>query len=187
MKSVYVCTGFGECGILQLVETIDYNGTGRWSSQAIQERYLAYARSLKVSPLFDLTLRTSKDGQRCWIYPLMNEVIKGIEAGDKACAQIGVDFIEEDEFFPFGMILKVNTARALRRADLTPDQIERVRKRVVAMLIEGNTPREYRQYAKLLRKVGLGDWWPVIEKQAPCLPSYALRHFNYFKQHIRPK
>lgn len=167
------------------MEIIDYNGTGRWSSQAIQERYLAYARSFKVSPLLDLTPRTSEDGQRRWINPVMDEVIKGIEAGDKACAQIGVEFIEEDEFFAFGMILKVSTARALRRTELTSEQIERIRKRVVEMLIAGNTPREYRQYLKLLRKVGLGDWWPVIEAQAPCLQPYALHHFRYIEQYVR--
>lgn len=170
------------------MEIIDYNGSGRWSSQAIQERYLAYARSFKVSPLFDLTPQIMENKRlfnRRWIYLVMREVIKGIELGDKACAQIGVEFIEEDEFFPFGMILKVNTARALRRADLTSDQIERIRKRVVEMLIEGNTPREYRQYAKLLRKVGLGDWWPVIESQAPCLPPYVLHHFRYIEQYVR--
>lgn len=170
---------------LKIVEIIDYNGTGRWSFQAIQERYFEYARSLKVSPLFDLTPRTIEQGQRRWVYPLMDEVIKGIEAGDKACAQIGVEFIEEDEFFSTGMLLKINTARALRRTKLTSDQVERIRKRVVEMLIAGNTPREYRQYLKLLRKVGLGDWWPVIEAQAHCLKPYVLHHFRYIEQYVR--
>ena len=48
----------------------------------------------------------------------MDLVIVGIEAGDKACIALGVDFVEEDRLFPFGMVLKANTARALRRAEL---------------------------------------------------------------------
>ena len=93
---------------------IDYNGTGRWSLQAIQERYREYACGLQVSPLLDLTPRAHEQKRRRWIYPVMDNVIEGIERGDKACIEIGVEFIEEDERFPFGRILKSNTARALR-------------------------------------------------------------------------
>ncbi len=116
------------------MEIIDFNGSGRWSAQAIQERYVEYARRMKVAPLWDLTPRTSEHGQRRWVYSVMDKVIKGIEAGDKSCTQIGVEFIEEDGSFDCGRILKSNTARALRRTDLTSEQIERIRKRVVEML-----------------------------------------------------
>jgi hypothetical protein len=75
----------------------------------------------------------------------MWKVIEGIEKGDLACAQIGVEFIEESASFAFGKILKSNTARALRRAPLTSEQKERIRRRVAEMLCAGYLPREYRQ------------------------------------------
>ena len=158
------------------MEIIDYNGTGCWSLQAVQERYIAYAHSLKVSPLLNLTPQMQEHDRRRWIYPVMDKVIEGIEQGDRACIEIGVEFIEEDERFPFGRIIKSNTARALRRAVLTPQQVERIRKRVVQMLIAEHIPREYREYAKLLRKVGLGDWWSLIEEQANRDNPYVIRY-----------
>jgi hypothetical protein len=85
-------------------------------------------------------------------------VIEGIVAGDLACAEIGVEFIEQDASFPFGLVLKSNTARALRRMkELLPEQQERIRRRVAAMLIAEYLPREFRQYAKLARTIGMSD------------------------------
>src|ERR1051326_4169427 len=98
--------------------TIDYNGGGRWTRNEILRRYLEYARELRITPR-DLSPREHRENERRWVYPVIHEVIKGIEAGDQACVQLGIEFIEEDTKFPFGKILKSNTARALRRADLT--------------------------------------------------------------------
>lgn len=168
------------------MEVIDFNGTGRWSQQALLERYGIYAQQLKVSQPLDLSPQISEEPVKAWIYPVMFEVVKGIELGDGACIEIGVEFIEEDERFRFGRSIKSDTARALRRAVLTSEQIERIRRRVAHMLIAEHVPREYREYAKLLRKVGIGDWWPFIEKGANRANPYVLRYYNYFQQYVRP-
>ena len=117
----------------------------------------------------------------------MFEVIKGIEKGDKACIEIGVEFIEEDECFTFGKTIKSNTARALRRATVNANQIVCIRKRVVHMLIAEHVPSEYREYSKLLRKIGIGDWWPFIEEHTNRNNPYVMRYFNYFQVHVRPQ
>jgi hypothetical protein len=169
------------------MEIIDYNGTGRWSLQAIQERYAAYARRLKVWTPLDLKPDEQEEHSRRWVYPVMFQVIAGIENGDKACIEIGIEVIEADERFTEGRIIKSNTARALRRASLTPEQVERIRKRVVHMLVAEHVAREYREYAKLLRKVGLGDWWPFIEEQANRRNPYVMRYYRYFQRHVRPQ
>jgi len=117
----------------------------------------------------------------------MYEVIEGIEQGDRACIEIGVEFIEEDERFSFGRTIKSKTARVLRRADLTSEQIDRIRKRVVHMLIAGHVPREYQQYSRLLRKVGMGDWWPFIEERVNRNNLYVMRYYDYFRQYVHPK
>jgi hypothetical protein len=160
----------------------DYNGTGRWSRAGILDRYDAYCRELEFNPVARPSPREHQENDVRWVYPVMDSVIEGIEAGDRACIALGVDFIEEDQSFPFGRILKANTARALRRAKLDDKQIARVRKRVVDMLVNGNVPREFRQYAKLLRHVGIGEGLPEIEQRIPSENPYAKRWLNYFRQ-----
>ncbi len=45
--------------------------------------------------------RMQREGEVTWIYPIMDQVIAGVERGDKACIAIGIEFIEEDQHFPF--------------------------------------------------------------------------------------
>jgi hypothetical protein len=95
------------------METIDYNGQGDWSSDAILKRYTLYCKQLQINESIDLTPRTLVQGDREWIWPVMEIVIQGIENGDVVCRQIGIEFIEQDQKFCFGKILKSNIARAL--------------------------------------------------------------------------
>jgi hypothetical protein len=114
----------------------------------------------------------------------MYSVVVGIKKGDKACIELGVEFLEEDEHFPFGKILKSNTARELRRAELSPRQIARLRERIVKMLLNGNVPHEFQQYAKLLRRIGLGTLWPTIEKEIKRDNPYVMRYYEYLRLHV---
>ena len=116
----------------------------------------------------------------------MQEVIRGIEAQDRACIALGIDFIEEDQHFPFGKTLKSNTARALRRTPLDETQITRIRSRVIDMLLKGDVPHEFKQYAKLLRHVGVGTRWPEIEQRVPRENRYVMRWFNYLRASAAP-
>ena len=102
------------------MEIIDYNGEGKWLKDEILRRYSQYCKEQKVSEPLDLRPRELVSGEKKWIYPVMERVIEGIEKGDAACKRLGIEFIEEDGKFPFGKILKSNTARALRRVALTP-------------------------------------------------------------------
>ena len=159
----------------------DYNGTGRWSRNAIIERYAEYAARLSVSEPVDLSPREHVDGNRRWIYPVMDKVIAGIKSGDAACIAIGAEFMEEDGKFVFGATLKSQVARSLRRSELSNAVKTRLRKRIVSMLLAGNTPREYREYIKLLRKIGFAEYWPKIEAEVPRSNKYALRYFSYLR------
>ena len=161
------------------MQIIDYNGSGRWTFEAILHRYAEYARGFHCEMPLDLTPEQHENGDKRWIYPVMNQVIRGIEAGDAACIQIGVEFIEEDAKFPFGKTLKANTARALRRAPLTPEQIARIGSRVISMLVAGDIPHEFREYAKLLRKVGTGEQWSAIHKRIERSNPFVMRFYNY--------
>ena len=143
------------------MDVTDYNGEGRWSRAEILARYARYAVDLGIVPR-DLSPMEHSERGRHWVYPVMEKVIAGIEAGDPACVRLGIEFIEEDAKFTFGKILKSNTARALRRASLSDEQRGRVRRRVFSMLRAGHLPHEFREYAKLVKKIGfeaadLGD------------------------------
>ena len=162
---------------------IDYNGTGWWGVQEILNRYLVYAKKYNIAAPRDLTPTVHSEDNKQWIYPVMNRVIEGIEQGDLACAEIGIEFIEEDASFAFGQVLKSNTARALRRIELTPTQKERIRSRVIGMLRAGYIPREYRQYAKLARKIGLGKSLVELKDEIPRDNPWVLRYYNYFVEH----
>ena len=165
------------------MDVIDYNGTGLWGVKAVQQRYEQYARRYGITSPRNLAPLVHEENGKRWIYPIMECVIEGIEAGDPACVEIGIEFIEESASFPFGRILKANTARALRRAPLTTEQQERIRKRIVGMLCTGYLPREYRQYAKLARKIGLGDWLSKVEREADLKDVWVQHYYQYFKDH----
>jgi hypothetical protein len=135
------------------MDLIDYNGDGRWTRKAILERYTRYAAELGIVAC-DLSPAERTERGRHWVYPVMEKVIQGIEAGDSACVRLGIEFIEEDARFPFGKLLKSNTARSLRRAPLSDEQRQRIRRRVLGMLRAGHVPHEFREYAKLVKKIG---------------------------------
>jgi hypothetical protein len=119
-----------------------------------------------------------KEGDRIWIHPIMDEVIRGIEAGDPACMTIGVEFVEEDDFFVFGAILKSNTARALRRTQLPEGLKARLRQRIVSMLLAGMVPREFREYWKLLRDIGEAEDWSRLDAEIPRDNPYEMRYYD---------
>ena len=165
------------------MSVIDYNGEGRWSRLEILARYARYAAECHIQPRDIAPLEQSDKSGTKRIYPVMERVIAGIAAGDRACIALGIEFIEDDAKFTFGKSLKANTARALRRANLTGGQKDRIRRRVLAMLRDGHVPHEYREYAKLLRQIGfnandLAHIAPKLNRDNP----YVLRFFNYFEQ-----
>ncbi len=159
----------------------DYNGTGKWSASAIRERYAELSARLGVERPLDLAPAEVSRGDNRWIYPVMDKVIAGIALSDAACIALGVEFLEEDQKFPFGANLKRRTACALRRAQLPSSLAIRLKRRIVAMLAAGNVPREYREYARLLRRIGFDDWWQQIEQQVPRNNPYAMRYYRYFR------
>lgn len=163
------------------MEIVDYNGEGKWLKDEILLRYSQYCKEQRVSEPLDLRPRVHVSGEKKWIYPVMERVIEGIEKGDAACKRLGIEFIEEDGKFPFGKILKSNTARAMRRVALTPDEQERLRKRLVNMLVTGNVPHEYKQYVRLLKRIGVGNHWDEIERQINRSNEYVMRYYRYLK------
>ncbi len=66
-------------------------------------------------------------------------------------------------------------------------QCERLRTRVVNMLLAGNTPHEFKEYSKLVRHLGLGkDRLAKVQESAEYARSWSTRRcFKYFTKHVR--
>ena len=132
-----------------------------------------------------LVPRCHREGDRTWVYPLMEQIIDRIEAGDQAAIEIGIEFILEDDYFVFGKILKSNTARALRRASLTPAQQARIREHLVGMMLSGQVPHEWHEYKRLLRQIGLDSLWPVLENGVDRENKYVMKYYGYLDRFAR--
>ena len=158
-------------------EIRDYNGQGRWSSESIQRRFASYAKSFGTA-VVTLEPRAYEKGAVIWIYPLLESVIDGIIQADRACIELGVELIEDSSSMPFGMILKSNTAKALRRSSefLSEDQRTRIRRRVADMLIGQYMPREFIQYVKLAHSIGFNHEVARVEAEAD-LTHYWVSHY----------
>jgi hypothetical protein len=130
------------------------DGVGRWSKDAIRQRYREYCRAFRVHPR-SLHIPYPRPYDEQWVSPLMDVVCEGIRAGDLACAEIGIEMIEEDGGFAFGRAMKSRTARALGHCPLTDAQKQRICNRVVAMLRRGFLPPEFKDYAWLVRRLKL--------------------------------
>jgi hypothetical protein len=148
------------------MEVRDYNGQGKWISDEILKRYSVYCNDLNILESINLLPSIHTDHDVQWIYPVMYKVIQGIEKGDQACKLIGIEFIEEDQKSAFNRHIKVDTLRALRRANLDQKDKDRIRSRLIDLILSSRIPHQYREYAKLLKKVGFGDRLEEIQEKA---------------------
>lgn len=121
--------------------------------------------------------RTAKPGAvREWTPSLVRGIIARIRDGERGAVAAGIALIEQDQGLPFGKLLKSDTARALRRFATFDDvQTRRLRARFTDMLLRGYLPREYKEYAKLFRKIGLGDFRSGIEARADLSNPFVRR------------
>ena len=154
------------------------DGHGRWTQQAVQERYSRYCNLFGLTPR-EFTIIPDYISDRGWITHILEALIEGMKQGDLASAEIGIELIEEDGGFAFGRILKSNTARALLRCDLTEAQQERIRGRVIAMLCRGFMPGEFRDYARLLRRIGVGAHKDQLLRGVDITNAWAAWYVRY--------
>ena len=162
------------------MEIVDFNGSDAWSAQAVQQRYLLYSKRYGHRPARELECREHTEGDVRWVYPIIESVVDGIKASDPACLDLGVEFIESGHKQPFGRILHARVARALRQAPLNEEHVTRLRARILSMLIEGQVPHEYHEYAKLLRRIGLGEAWASTRQRVDEGNPYVMRYVKYF-------
>jgi hypothetical protein len=169
------------------MEVRDYNGPNDWSVDAVRERYREHCRRFGQSEMTTLVPTEHLAGGVRWIYPVMDVVIDGLRRGDKACVEIGIEFIESRHRQPFGRILHAKVARVLKRAALDEGQVARLRHRILQMLVDGDVPHEYAEYARLLRHIGMGTSWYEQRRMVDESNIYVMRYVRYFERLGRPE
>jgi hypothetical protein len=159
------------------------NGPGDWSLEGVRRRYAEAAQRSGQTEVRDLTLpELSSSGQR-GVNPVIERVIAGAKDGDPASIEVAVQFVESGHRQAFGRILHANAARALKQASLTKGQAERLRHRILSMLVDGDVPHEFHAYVRLLRKIGLDNTWPEIRARVDEGNRYVMRHVHYLEKH----
>lgn len=153
--------------------TVDLNGEGDWSLEAVLRRYAEYARSMNVGEPLEFVPRTAHQGESHWIYPVVEQVLDGAAAHDAACVQIAVDLVCSDVRFTFGKVFKDRAANILAEAELSQHQVDRLRTRAIAMLRSGFVPPEFKRYARLVRRIGLAESRDELERLVPTGPRIA--------------
>lgn len=103
----------------------------------------------------------------------------GLKEGDLACVAIAVDLVCSDERFTFGKIFKDKAARGLRDAELTDEQIGRIRQHVIHQLERGFVGPEFRTLAQLVRRIGIGELRDRVQHIKPAGPRVA-NYLQYF-------
>jgi hypothetical protein len=163
-----------------------YPGASDWTIAAVQERYKRYCRQLRIRPR-DLEPRYHNP-VATWLGHIMSRIVDGIRDGDQACVMLAIELVEEDRGIPFGKLVKSDAARALRQhAHLDDIQQARLRRRFTDMLVRGYLPREYKEYAKLFRKIGLGIHRETIEKADQSNPFIRRWCWYLLQDHAAPR
>ncbi len=165
----------------------DYNGEGAWSLAAVRRRYA----ELAADGAAQLTPREHVQGRVRWIYPVMDDVIARAREGDAAAIELCVRFVLSGHQQAFGRILHATAARTLRRVARSPnglsrDQRERLRARILDMLVAGQVPHEYHEYARLLGRIGFAELWPDVRARVDTTNRWVMRWVGYFEiRHVQ--
>jgi hypothetical protein len=155
-----------------------------WRLDCVQARYRDLCRRYGLD--HSEIVMCSYSLQRRWTAGILRPLTDRIKKGDLAAAEIGIEMMEEDRGLAFGSIIKSNLPRALAKCPLTELQKERIRRRVVAMLLRKFMPKEFRQYAWLIRRIGLGSWQAHLESEADRSHPWVEWYLHYLTEDNPP-
>lgn len=83
----------------------------------------------------------------------LHEVANGIRAGDAACTELGVRYIELDYIGSYSGFIKERLARALKSTALSEEQIDRLQCHFQLLVDKNQCLQEYGEYKKLLKHI----------------------------------
>ena len=81
------------------------------------------------------------------------EIGRGVDAGDPACIELAVRFIELRYFGSYSAFIREKLARRLANAQLTETQKARLHRHFETLVFEQDRTQEFRAYLKIWRRI----------------------------------
>ena len=155
---------------------INYNHHGKWSVDAVKQRYANLRIVLGGAEGFELEPRiyTNKGGMT-WVYNIMDAVVDGVRLGDHACVELAIDYIEDNLMDSTTGYIRERMARALRRAELTEHQKKQLATTFLKQLEQATLHKEFKKYCRLFKTIGVAPYRARIEKCARSEKQYIRR------------
>lgn len=156
---------------------INDNSTDKWSIEAVKERYSKLRSSLGGVVGFEPSPKTYIKRKRLtWVYyNVMDSVVAGVRLGDKACVQLSIDYIRDNEMYSATGYTRARMARALKSADLSDNQKKELALIFLRQLETGALYQEYREYCRLFRKIGVEPYRREIKRYGKARRQYIKR------------
>ena len=155
---------------------IDYNSKDKWSIAAVVSRYSHLRTRLGGVSGFEWTPRTyTNSGGITWVYNIMESVVDGVRLGDQACVEISVEYIADNVMGSGTGYIRERMARSLRHADLSKSQKTRLTNVFLSQLARGDLHKEFKEYIRLFRAIGVGDHRSSIENYSTSKKAYISR------------
>ncbi len=155
---------------------IDYNPKGKWSVKSVQLRYREL--SLKVGGVggyYPEPRRYTNQRGASWTYNIMESIVDGVQLGDKACVQLSIEYIRDNEMSSTTGYIRERMSRALRHAELTNDQKKELAKIFLGMLNTGEIFKEFKEYSRLFKRIGVTPYIKEIELYKNSSKQYIRR------------
>ena len=125
------------------------------------------AEHARLGGTFDLTAPESTNGvhltwmpeRRAWLdyRATLYRVADGSKAGDRACAELAVRYIEMRYLGSYSGFVRSRLARGLKHVELSPDQKQRLHDHFRALVLAEDRSDEFQDY--------LGLWRHIISKE----------------------
>jgi hypothetical protein len=126
----------------------------KWQPPAVLEAHRALGGSFDIAatPRVALDARGIPNYRALWY-----NIADGVRAGDVACAEIAVRFIEEHLIVSYSGFARARLARALKGAKLSASQKKRLSAQFLLLLEKGDKCEEFSEYLRV---------WPVVIDEA---------------------
>lgn len=149
-----------------MTRTFDYNSEGKWSVENVLKRYDVLKSIHTPAKDFELKPRIHTDSNRgiTWIYHIMNSVGDGILLGDQACVELAIQFIQDDVMDSHTGYIRERLARALKNIALSDIQKKKITQTFMNQLKTGNMYKEFGEYIKLFKVIGIEDYREEINQ-----------------------
>lgn len=155
---------------------INHNAQGRWSVESVQAEYRRLSLVLGGVAGFEPTPRKHTNPIGCtWIYNIMDSVVDGIQLDDSSCVQLAIDYIQDNDMRPSTGYIRERMARALGGVELSSKQKSILAATFIQQIKSQKIYREFREYAKLFKKIGIEPYRASIEKYRKSERQYIVR------------